>query len=45
MISSPSDDDLLTPKSDVTSEAKSDDASCPISPEAFSLTNFLKSHP
>ncbi|XP_036805410.1 uncharacterized protein LOC118940370 isoform X3 [Oncorhynchus mykiss] len=45
MISSPSVDDLLTPKSDVTSVAKSDDASCPISPEAFSLTNFLKSHP
>eukprot|EP00063_Salmo_salar_P011637 XP_013986472.1 PREDICTED: uncharacterized protein LOC106564710 [Salmo salar] len=45
MISSPSVDDLLTPKSDVTSEAKSDDASCPISPEAFSLTIFLKSHP
>ncbi|KAM9491401.1 uncharacterized protein ACWYII_003646 isoform 1-T1 [Salvelinus alpinus] len=45
MISFPSVDDLLTTKSDVTSEAKSDDASCPISPEAFSLTNFLKSHP
>ncbi|KAM9491414.1 uncharacterized protein ACWYII_003653 [Salvelinus alpinus] len=45
MISFPSVDDLLTSKSDVTSEAKSDDASCPISPEAFSLTNFLKSHP
>ncbi|XP_045562615.1 uncharacterized protein isoform X2 [Salmo salar] len=45
MISSSSVDDLLTLKSDVMSEAKSDDASRPIEPEMFSLTNFLKSHP
>ncbi|XP_071031221.1 uncharacterized protein [Oncorhynchus clarkii lewisi] len=45
IISSSSVDDLLTPKSDVTSEAKSDDASRQIGPEVFSLTNFLKSHP
>ncbi|KAK6300504.1 hypothetical protein J4Q44_G00286020 [Coregonus suidteri] len=45
MISFPSVDDPLTPKSDVTSEAERDDASHPISPEEFSLTDYLKSHP
>ncbi|CAB1344704.1 unnamed protein product [Coregonus sp. 'balchen'] len=45
MISFPSVDDPLTPKSDVTSEAERNDASHPISPEEFSPTDYLKSHP